>query len=184
MANPKRRVLLGVVAAVTTAFVLLTGVARGQEDSPVIAHGSEFLGSVILNGIPAPDGTPIEAVVAGIVCGTTTTREDRYDVVVRVGQGTGDQFQEGCATTSSEVLFLSGALIAAERGQFLAGTAQTLDLTFGSAAAPTVPPQFPDTGAGFAGGPGARIPSWLAWALTLTGIVAVGAAAIARGRAV
>ena len=48
MPNPKRRVFLIVITAITAAFLLLTGVAMGQEEPTlenpgVIAHGVAFV---------------------------------------------------------------------------------------------------------------------------------------------
>ena len=188
MTNPKRRVLLIVIAAVTAAFLLLPGVVGGQEeptpeDLQAIQISKFFSGSVTLNGAPAPDGTPIEAIREAIVCGDTTTKNGEYDLRVLADFGSGADFGEGCQGT--EVVFRSGELIAAEVGDLTTmfvrearGLTQELDLTFGSA------PEFPDTGAGVTSSSGTRVPPWLLWALAATWIAAMGAAAIARGRAV
>ena len=191
MTNPKRRVLLIVMAAVTAAFLLAPGVVGGQEeptpeDLQNIACPVFFAGSVTLNGAPAPDGMPIEALRGldeDIVCGETTTKNGEYELLVLSDFGVGADFGEGCH--GSEVVFRSGELIAAEVGDLASMVlqeplllTQELDLTFGSAA------ELPDTGSGVAGGSGTPTPPWLAWALVLTGIVAIGAAAITRRRVV
>ena len=173
------RLLLTIGLALIGAFLLLPSAGQAQKPTGAGAEPAYFRGSVTIDGEAAPDATPIEALIGDTVCGTTTTSEGGYSISVNTNLGVGIDFQEGCGQEGDDVYFRSGESIAAERGQFGQGVIQDLDLTFGSAAAPTVPPQFPDTGAGFAGGPGARIPSWLAWALTLTGIVALAAAAIA-----
>ena len=136
-----------------------------------------------MNGAPAPDGMPIEAIrglVEDIVCGETTTKNGEYTLLVLSGFGGGAEFGKGCH--GSEIIFRSGELIAAERGRPTGAEGEVLDLTFGSTAPPTVPPQLPDTGFGVRGGSGTPAPPWLLWALIPTGIVAVGAAAIARTR--
>ena len=178
--NPKRPVLLIVMAVVTAAFLLLPSAGQAQEDPLPIAEPAYFRGSVTINGEAAPDGTPIEALIEETVCGTTTTSEGRYSITVNTNVGEGIEFQKGCGLGGDDVLFRSGELLAAERGTFLHGIIEDLDLNFGIVASPTVPPQFPDTGSGVAGGSGTPAPPWLLWALVLTGIAAVGAAAIAR----
>lgn len=114
------------------------------------AH-AEFLGTVTLNGSPAPDGTVIEALIGNLVCGTTTTVGDQYDISVKSGRGFGGDFQEGCGVSGPgtyTVTFRSGGLIANERGQFIGHVAQELNLTFGQAAATGQPGGLPGTGSG------------------------------------
>ena len=74
MTNPKRRILLIVITAVTAAFLLLPGVARGQEEPTpdglqAIGHPVTFFGSATLHGVPAPDGMLIEALLGYVGCG-------------------------------------------------------------------------------------------------------------------
>ena len=189
----KRRILLIVITALTTAFLLLPTAVGGQEeptpeDLQVITPSVFFSGSVTLNGALAPDGTPIEALRGSngdIVCGETTTENGEYSIRVLRADGVGADFREGCGGSEQDVVFRSGELIAAEVGDFANLVrqepllfSQELDLTFGSA------PEFPATGYGVASGSGTPSPPWLLWALAATGIAAMGAAAIARGRAV
>lgn len=151
--------------------------------SPPPQAGAEpayFRGSVTIDGEVPPDGTPIEALIEDTICGTTTTSEGRYSITVNTNLGVGFDFQEGCGREGDDVLFRTGELIAAERGRFVQGGVQNLDLTFGGLSGDGIPPALPDTGAGGASGPGNAIPPWLLWVLTVAGTVAVGAAA--RGR--
>ena len=184
MTNPKRRILLIVITALTGAFLLLPGVVGGQEeptpeDLQNIAGPVFFAGSVMLNGAPAPDGTPIEAIrglVEDLVCGETTTKNGEYLLRVLSGFGVGEDYGAECHGT--EVVFRSGELIAPEIGRTTGADVEALDLTFGNA------PEFPDTGTGASSSSGTRVPPWLLLALSATGIAAIGAAVIARGRAV
>jgi hypothetical protein len=126
-----------------------------------------------INGEAAPDGTPIEALIGDLVCGTTTTSDGRYGITVNGGYGMGNQFQEGCGNGGEAVVFRSGQLIANQRGQFLGGLVQTLDLTFG-------PAGLPDTGSGPAPGSGADFVPGLLWILLGVAMAALIAALAAR----
>ena len=188
------RLLLTVGVALIGAALLLPSLSGAQDEPPlpISTHAGEFGGSVTINGEPAPDGTPIEALIDGLVCGDTETIDGLYNTIVRAGFGSGREFQEGCGAGGDDVLFRSGELIAAEVGQFVGQVYTELDLTFAdlpeepdpAESEEPSPPQFPDTGYGSAGGSGTPIPPWLLWALSATGIAAIGAAAIARGRVV
>src|SRR2546421_1282010 len=61
--------------------------------TPVVAIHATFLGTVTVDGVPAADGTLIQAIVNGINCGSTTTQAGRYSVYVKAGFGTGTDFQ-------------------------------------------------------------------------------------------
>ena len=56
--------------------------------TPASSHSCEitfpgsYIGTVTIDGEPAPDGTTIQAVMNGIVWGTTEAGEGRYDVIV------------------------------------------------------------------------------------------------------
>lgn len=137
------------VLAIAPGLLLLTsGSVRGQEPTPnstpaVLAHASAFFGSVTINGEPAPDGTPIEALIGDVVCGTTTTSDGRYSISVNAGYGVGNYYQEGCGGGDETVVFRSGERIANERGTFRWDSGRALDLTFG-----TAPSVLPGTGSG------------------------------------
>ena len=147
--------------------------------TPTLAPHAEplaFLGSVTINGEPAADGRPIEALVGPTVCGTTTTSDGRYTISVNAGFGMGADFQEGCGgsgPSTNTVMFRSGNLIANEQGHFIGGTAQMLDLTFGQA------PRLPDTGSG-APGSGADFTPGLLWVLLGVAMAALVAALAGR----
>ena len=131
MPNPKRRALLFVMAAVIGAVLLPMSAGLAQAGPQPVAEPAYFRGSVTINGEAAPDGTPIEALNKDTVCGTATTSEGRYSITVNTSVGEGPDFQEGCGGRGDDVLFLSGDVFAAERGTFLPGLIQDLDLTFG-----------------------------------------------------
>ena len=140
----------------------------------VAADPSWFRGSVTINGLSAPNGTLIEAMIRDIVCGSTKTDGDQYQVSVNAGYGVG-AFQEGCGGSgpnTSAVVFRSGSLIANEQAAFVAGGIQDLDLTFGQA------PDLPIAGVGSSPASGPTIP-WFFWALLAGGAVALTAAAAA-----
>lgn len=152
--------------------------------SPVAFLDSGFFGSVTVNGQPAPDGTPIEALIGDVVCGTTRTTAGQYRIGVSPGFGFGDLFQEGCAGSGPgtyTVVFRSGTLIASERGRFVSHVVQGLDLTFGQALAPTEtpPPALPDTGSAPTSQTTAAT-AWLLWVLLGVGIAALMARLAAR----
>lgn len=178
-------VSVGRRSVVKSALLLLLGgllatgasTAYGQEPTPtstpaIIAEPSDFGGSVTINGETAPDGTPIEALVGDVVCGTTTTSRGRYDVRINAGYGIGTDVQEGCGSNGVAVLFRTGELTASQQGQFLGGVGQTLDLTFGTSA-------LPNTGSGpISGTGGGGTP--IAVAALAAGAIVAGAASWAR----
>ncbi len=190
----KRRILklttLGGVALVwALALIMALGHANnalGQEPgtpaplpatalSPVVTTPSEFIGTVTIDGAPAPDGTPIEALIGSTVCGSDTTRGGRYDIVVRSGHGSGQEFQEGCGGSgpnTSTVVFRTGSLLANETGRFIGHTAVELNLTFGQAPAPYPPTNLPNSGQGIP-----RTGAMPQLAAALWGLLAVGALA-------
>lgn len=136
----------------------------------VFAEPSEFLGTVTIDGQPASDGTPIEALIGDVVCGTATVSAERYDVSVRAGYGYGRDYQERCGNGGEAVAFRSGGRIANETGTFTGLIVQELDLTFGQALAPTLP----DTGSGAPGSSAGAIPGvfWVLLAVAMAALVA------------
>lgn len=156
--------------------------------TPVVAADpSTFIGAVTLDGSAAADGTVIEAVVNGIVCGSAVATQGRYDVTVKTSIGQGSGFQAGCGRNGDPVTFRSKGLVAAARATFVGGAAQTLDLVFGQPAATRdAPPKtpsaelspttkLPSTGTGSGSFPGP-------WVLMLSALLGVtGVAMTVRG---
>lgn len=189
------KLALAVSVGVSLASWLSTAQGQGPSPTPgtptmtqtptvsAPAHASEFHGAVTVAGESAPDGSVIEGVLEGIVCGTTITTGGGYSISVKSGVGTGVDFQEGCGENGDTVQFRTGGVVAGETGQFSGGTAQTLDLVFtGVAPGQSTPAAaLPRTGSG--GAPGAATPNLLSVAfLVLFGVTILAAVAVAARR--
>ncbi len=113
---------LALVAAVT----LSAGSVTAQGGPP-----QRFYGAVQLNGASAPNGTPINGLINGITCGSTSAQDGRY--VLDVGQPSAPT---GCFTDGATVTFTVGGLTAAQTAQFQQGYYTPLDLSAGGGAQP------------------------------------------------
>lgn len=142
------------VAALAASLLVLASSSTIHAQAPTptppitAAAGSDFTGTVGMNGSPAPGGTPIEAVVRGTVCGIATTQGGQYGIRVKSGIGEGADFQQGCGQNGDTVTFRTGSLTANEHGQFVGHTIQQLNLTFGQAGTPTGGAGLPSDGYG------------------------------------
>jgi hypothetical protein len=176
------------IAAVSVSLLLPFAASPAYTQSPTpttvltAAHGSEFMGTVALNRQAAPDGALIEALVNDTVCGSATTQGGRYDIVVKSGRGTGNQFQQGCGENGNTIVFRSGSLTASQTGQFIGMTVQQLNLTFGQSATPTARGGLPTTGSAgdAAQGGSPLVPAGYSVAIGLTLMTLAAAVRLAR----
>jgi hypothetical protein len=127
------------LALLTVLALLLTlpAVASAQQVPP---HG--FVGTVTVNGLPAPVGTPVVALIGGEQRGTTmVSNNGQYGpLLVTAGSGT-------------EITFRIGTLTTAETATWEQGALESLDLSASSLGQPTTP------GPGGTPGPGAVGPA-------------------------
>ncbi|MGE5596646.1 MAG: hypothetical protein ACM3S1_11505 [Hyphomicrobiales bacterium] len=169
---------------------------QAEAQSPP-ARPSRFVGSVTIDGAPAPVGTVVEARIGDANCGSTTVftanGESRYSIDVQAHEPNGPD----CGTDGATVVFVVGGRVANETGEWhdyqlgtvnLTVTAPTATATAtatqpgGTAtttATQTSTPKPPPSGTGLADSDGT--PAWLFVALGL-GVLAfgVGGAAVAR----
>jgi hypothetical protein len=106
--------------------------------TPTVIQPMILLGSVTLNGRPAPDGTDILALVVGTVCGRTQATGGRYTVAVLSASTVA-----GCGVTGAPVTFTVGGVPADQATIFQPGAVVELNLTAGQAATPTPTPPTP-----------------------------------------
>ena len=130
--------------AVLALFLTLPAIASAQNVPPHV-----FIGTVTVNGLAAPAGTPVTAYIGGVVQGSTTVRGGGgYTLLVNQGEGT-------------DITFKVGNLDAAETFTWDQGGGDVLDLNAGGAggaggpAGPPGPPGAPGA-KGDAGVAGAR----------------------------
>ena len=117
-------ILLLAVAGVQAPAVLILPHAPVYAQEPGPSHGL-FEGTVILNGMQAPDGTLVLAIIAGEVKGDSTVLKGKYQLWVDRGK-------------VSEVSFKIGGKDAVEKGQWSGGNITVLNLSHGTE--PNVPP--------------------------------------------
>jgi len=111
MTKAKILALLAVMAMV----LIVPAVAFAQAVPPHI-----FIGSVTVNGLSAPSGTVVSAVVDGVEQGNTTVSSSgSYTLQVSQGSGT-------------DIIFMVDTLTAAETATWQQGGADVLNLTAGS----------------------------------------------------
>lgn len=103
--------------------------------TPVSLQPMLVLGSVTLNGRPAPDGTEILAFVLGTVCGRTQAVGGRYSMGVLSASTT-----PGCGVLGAPITFTVGGIPADQTTIFQPGATVTLNLTAGQPATATPTP--------------------------------------------
>jgi outer membrane biosynthesis protein TonB len=103
--------------------------------TPVALEPMLVLGSVTLNGRPAPDGTEVLAFVLGTVCGRAPAVGGRYSMGV-LSAGT----TPGCGVLGAPVTFTVGGIPADQTTIFRPGVTVTLNLTAGQPATATPTP--------------------------------------------
>jgi len=131
MTKAKVLALLAVMAMV----LIVPAVAFAQAVPPHI-----FIGSVTVNGLSAPSGTAVSAVVDGVEQGkTTVSSAGSYTLQVSQGSGT-------------DIIFMVDTLTASETATWQQGGADVLNLTAGSVGAASA------AAAGAAGASGAKGP--------------------------
>ena len=108
----KMRVLA--LMPVMLMMLMVPAVASAQQVPPHI-----FAGTVTVNGLSAPAGTIISAVIDGVQQGSVPTG-DRGSYILHVNQGSG-----------TDISFMVDTLPAKETGSWEQGGADTLDLTAG-----------------------------------------------------
>src|ERR671918_1172129 len=115
----------------------LPAVASAQQVPP---HG--FVGTATVNGLPAPVGTPVVAMIGGEQRGTTmVSNNGQYGpLLVTAGSGT-------------EITFRIGTLTATETATWEQGALESMDLSASSIG------QQPGPGPGVPSGPGAVGPA-------------------------
>ena len=136
----KMRVLA--LLAVMVMMLMVPAVASAQQVPPHV-----FTGTVIVNGLSAPAGTMIWAVIDGVQQGSTTV-ESRGAYTLQVSQGSG-----------TDISFMVNTLTAVESASWQQGGADVLDLTAGgTGAVGTAGPAGPKGDTGAAGDAGDRGP--------------------------
>lgn len=104
--------------AALTALLIALSVAAQQPPN-------RFYGSVTLNGVTPPAGTPVTALIAGRQCGVGEVRDDgRYVVDVQ-----DEASQAGCGTEGAIVTFQVGGVAAGQSGVYRRGAFTELHLT-------------------------------------------------------
>ena len=136
--------------AVLALFLTLPAIASAQQVPPHV-----FIGTVTVNGLDAPAGTAVTAVIGGVVQGSTSVMGGGgYTLLVNQGSGT-------------DITFKIGSLDAAESATWDQGGGTVLDLNAGGAGGaqgsmgPAGPPGLPgkDGADGAAGARGAAGPA-------------------------
>ncbi len=139
----KMRVLA--LLAVMVMMLMVPAVASAQQVPPHV-----FTGTVIVNGLSAPAGTMIWAVIDGVQQGSTIV-ESRGAYALQVSQGSG-----------TDISFMVNTLTAVESASWQQGGADVLDLTAGgiggTGAVGTAGPAGPKGDTGAAGDAGDRGP--------------------------
>lgn len=185
----------GGLAAVLGVVLLGLSGSFGATDAAAQAppaRPARFVGSVTIDGTPAPAGTVIEARIGSASCGVTTVftqgSEARYAFDVQALQPSGAL---NCGTDGATVTFVVGGKLAAQTGTWRDYDLNTVNLTVvtptptpSASASPTsgsatATPKPPVTGAGTASDGSSN-----AWLLAIlgAGVLAfgVGGAAVAR----
>lgn len=164
-----------IAACATLAAVTLGAgavIAQAPPEPP-----ARFVGTVTLNGQPAPAGTPVEARVGSASCGVAAVfvqgGQSRYTIDVP-----GAASQPGCGTPDAAVTFLVGGVPAAQAGSWRNYELNQLDLT-ASSATPTVQPPATPTPRPPSAGSGQPLDGgvsslWLASAALLASLAFVG----------
>ncbi len=127
----KRAALAAIVAgAAFAAMTLAPAAAQAPPEPP-----ARFVGTVVVDGAPAPAGTTIEARVGATTCGVANVfmlgAEARYTL-----DAAGAVSQAGCGTDGAQVRFYVGGAAAAQAGTWRNYELNTVNLTV-SAATPT-----------------------------------------------
>lgn len=121
--------ILALLVGMTLLFIL-PAVVSAQVQFPHI-----FVGTVTLDGAPAPDGTVVSASVEGVTdaAGTATTSGGKYNIVADPGED---------SWAGLTVTFLVAGSAAVESATFVHGGADELNLTAtsGAVAEPTAAP--------------------------------------------
>ena len=146
----KSILVLAVVGSLAGALGTQQILAQGSPPNPP----SRFVGTVLVNGQPAANGTTVEAHIGSTVCGSTTVFISGSDA--RYTLDSPDTASvAGCGTDGATVTFFVGGQQAAQTGTWHNYQLNTVNLTVGgaatataTAAAPT--PLAPVTGSGTA----------------------------------
>lgn len=182
----------GLAAVLGVVLLGLSGAlgATDVEAQAPPARPARFVGSVVINGAPAPAGTVVEARVGSASCGVTTVfsqgAESRYAMDVQALQPSGAL---NCGTDGATVSFVVGGKAAQQTGTWRDYDLNTVNLTVVDptptpSATPTggtatATPRPPTTGGGLEGAGSSN-----AWLLAVlgAGVLAfgVGGAAVAR----
>jgi len=138
MTKAKVLALLAVMAMV----LIVPAVAFAQSTSAPHV----FLGTVTVNGLSAPSGTVVSAVIDGVEQGTTTvTGAGKYTLLVHQSAGGGN-----------DITFMADKLTAAETATWRFGGGDLLDLTAGAGAAAAAGTEGAAGAAGAKGSKGAK----------------------------
>lgn len=183
----------GLAAVLGVVLLGLSGAlgATEVEAQAPPARPARFVGSVTINGAPAPAGTVIEARIGSASCGVTTVfpqgAEARYAFDVQALQPSGAL---NCGTDGATVTFVVGGQTAQQTGTWRDYDLNTVNLTVVTptptpsvSATPTgtatSTPKPPPTGAGLESDGGSS-----AWMLAIlgAGVLAFGAGAAAVAR--
>ncbi len=130
-------VVLTLVLAVATAVSATVPAAEAQPRFP-----SSFYGYVTLDGQPVPDGTPLEAFIAGVRYAQITTRTVEGQATYSIYVPQDDPMTtaiEGGHQNDTITFIVGGRYTAAQRGTFLIGQNTAFNLT-ASTVAPTPTP--------------------------------------------
>lgn len=181
----------GLAAVLGVVLLGLSGAlgATEVEAQAPPARPARFVGSVTIDGAPAPAGTVIEARIGSASCGVTTVftqgAEARYAFDVQALQPSGAL---NCGTDGATVTFVVGGKLAQQTGTWRDYDLNTVNLTVvtptptpSASASPSgsATPKPPTTGAGLESDGSSN-----AWVLAIlgAGVLAfgVGGAAVAR----
>ncbi|WP_322819741.1 hypothetical protein [Tepidiforma sp.] len=167
---------IGGAVAVVALFVGAVGAAdRAGAQSPP-EPPSRFVGTVTVDGQPAPAGTPVEARIGGVSCGVTTVflqgGQARYVIDVA-----GAASQPGCGAVGTTITFIVGGSAAPQTGVWRNYELTQLDLALvratptpasSPAASPTPRPPVAGTGLAEQAGPS----TW--WVISMAALGALG----------
>lgn len=120
----KTKTIVAILVALSIAIALVSSAAAQPPPIP-----ADYSGTVTIGGIPAPNGTTVQAKCDTYTSGTVTTTGGKYSFLI-VGPPT-------AAFTGKTVIFLVNGIQANETSTFEQGTSKTVNLTVAAAPAPT-----------------------------------------------
>ena len=183
------RMLAGgaVLGALMLGFSSVFNAHEASAESPPNPP-SRFVGTVLVNGVPPPGGTRIEAKIGASTCGVTTTFASGATQNYKLDSPALDPgASPNCGADGAPVSFWIGDKQAKETGVWHNYQLNTVNLTYVTPTSPTptpkvVVPGAPVTGSGYASGSDSSLWLMIAIGAGLLALSASGLVAVRRGR--